>query len=212
MLFTALVFGLAQELLAAAPTTTVAPLILSGRQSARPTGMYSPGITEIIQMLDAKVDGQVIVAYIQNSPTRYNPEATELIALQEHGASTEMLVALLHHGDELGLQMGHTQSAVNPPPAAPAYDYAPQMAYPPYPYDYPDASYAPYPATSYGYAYGWPLAYWPSGRIGGYRPYGYEHGRFSAPHGGVHPRSTGAHSGGLRGSGHSGGRSGGRSR
>ena len=125
MLFTAVVFGLAQAALAATPTTTVPPLILSGRQSARPAGTYSAGIAEIIKMLDAKVDAPVILAYIQNSPIPYNPEATELIALKEHGASTEMLMALLHHGDELRLQLAQAQSAVNPPPAAPAYDYAP---------------------------------------------------------------------------------------
>ena len=68
MLFAAMVFGLAQAALAATPTTTVPPLILSGRQSARPAGTYSAGIADIIKMLDAKVDAPVILAYIQNSP------------------------------------------------------------------------------------------------------------------------------------------------
>ena len=121
--------------------------------------MYSAGVADIIKMLDAKVDAPVILAYIQNSTIPYNPEATELIALKEHGASTETLVAVLHRGDELRLQMVQAQSAVNPPPAAPAYDYAPQAAYPAYPYGSPDASDAPYPATYYSYGYGWPLAY-----------------------------------------------------
>ena len=121
MFFTALVFGLAQAALAVTPTTTVPPLILSGRQSTRPPGTYSAGIADIIKLLDAKVDAPVILAYIQNSPIPYNPEATELIALKDHGASTETLVALLHHGDELRLQLAHAQSAANPPPAAPAY-------------------------------------------------------------------------------------------
>jgi hypothetical protein len=209
MLVTALVVGLAQVALTATPTTTVPPLILSGRQSTRPAGTYSAGITEIIKMLDAKIDAQVIFAYIQNSPIPYNPDATELVALKEHGASTELLMALLHHGDELRLQMAQAQSAATPPPVAPAYEYPPAMANPPYPYDYPDASYAPYPATYYGY--GWPLAYWPSVRIGGYRHYGYAHGRYYAPSWG-HASSPVVHSGGSRGSGHSGGRSGGRSR
>jgi hypothetical protein len=58
MLVTALVVGLAQVALTATPTTTVPPLILSGRQSTRPAGTYSAGITEIIKMLDAKIDAQ----------------------------------------------------------------------------------------------------------------------------------------------------------
>ena len=61
-------------------------------------------------------------------PSPYNPEATELIALKDHGASTETLVALLHHGDELRLQLAQAQSPANPPPAAPAYTYPPAAA------------------------------------------------------------------------------------
>ncbi len=159
VLFTAVAFGLAYQVLAVTPTATVAPLILSGRQSVRPAGTYSSGIAEIIKMLDAKVDAQVILAYIQNSSIPYNPEATELIALKEHGAPTEMLTTLLHHGDELRLQMAQAQSAVNPASAAPAYDYALAAAAPAYTSGYSDSSYAPYPATYYSYAYGWPVGY-----------------------------------------------------
>lgn len=212
ILFTTVAFGLAQAALAATPTTTVPPLILSGRQSDRPAGTYSAGIADIIKLLDAKVDAPVILAYIQNSAIPYNPEATELIALKDHGASTETLVALLHHGDELRLQLVQAQSAANPRPAAPAYTYPPAVAYPPYPYGYDaDASDVPYPVTDDSNGSGWPLAYWPSVRIGAYRPYGYAHGRFYAPSGG-HNNSPVVHSGGSRGSGRSGGRSGGRSR
>jgi hypothetical protein len=212
MLFTALAFGVAQATLAATPTTTVRPLILSGRQSTRPAGTYSAGIADVIKMLDAKVDAPVILAYIQNSPIPYNPEATELIALKEHGASTETLVALLHHGDELSLQLAQAQSAVNPPPAAPATNYAPAAVYPVYPYDYPDSSAAPYPATDYGYAYGWPLTYWYAhGRY--YPRSGYRNWASTARPTPYAPQSVAApsrghtSSGGSRGSGHSGGRS-----
>jgi hypothetical protein len=235
ILFTAVVLGLAQAALTATPTTTVRPLILSGRQSTRPAGTYSAGVAEIIKMLDAKVDGQVILAYIQNSPIPYNPEVTELIALKDHGASTETLVALLHHGDELRLKMAQAQSAANPAPVAPAYDYPPAAANPPYPYGYDDSSYAPYPAASYSYGYGWPVAYWPywyaHGRYYPHSGYGYHAGGSSAhrnwasaarptpyapqsvaaPSRG-HTGSPVVHSGGWRDSGHSGGRSGGRSR
>ena len=192
MLFTALVFGLAQAALAVTPTTTVPPLILSGRQSDRPAGTYSAGIADLIKLLDAKVDAPVILAYIHNSPIPYNPEATELIALKEHGASTETLVALLHHGDELRLQLAQARSAANLPPAAPAYDYAPVAAYPAYPYGYDDASDAPNPATDDSYGSGWPLAYWPSIGISGYGPYGYAHGRYSPRSGyGYHAGDSG---------------------
>jgi hypothetical protein len=240
MLLTALVFDLAQAALVVTPSTTVPPLILSGRQSDRPAGTYSAGIADIIKLLDAKVDAPVILAYIQNSAIPYTPEATELITLKEHGASTETLVALLHHRDELRLQLAQAQSPANPPPAAPAYDNAPAAASPAYPYGYEDSSEAPYPATDDGYASGWPLAYWPSVGISGYRPYGYARGRYyprsgygyhagdgghrnwawptpyapgsvSAPSRGSTSSSV-VHSGSWLGSGHSRGRSGGRSR
>ena len=190
--FTAVAFGLAQAALADTPATTVPPLILSGRQSDRPAGTYSAGITEIIKMLDAKIDAPVILAYIQNSTIPYNPDATELIALKDHGASTETLVILLHHGDELRLQLGQAQSPAKPPSVAPAYDYPPAAAYPPYPYGYDDSSYAPNPATDYGYASGWPLAYWPSVGISGYGPYGYAHGRYYPRSGYGYPAVGGA--------------------
>ncbi len=241
MFFTVLVFGLAHAALAVTPTTNVPPLILSGRQSTRPPGTYSAGIADILKLLDAKVDAPVILAYIQNSPVPYNPEATELIALKDHGASTETLVALLHHGDELRLQLAYAQYAANSPPTAPAYTFPPAAPYPPYPYGYDaDASDVPYPATDDSNASGWPLAYWPSVGISGYGAYGYGHRRYyprgrygyhagddghrnwawptpyapqsvSAPSSG-HTSSPVVHSGGSRGSGRSGGRSGGRSR
>lgn len=238
VLFTALAFNPVQETLAITPTATVAPLILSGRQSVRPAGTYSSGIAEIIKMLDAKVDAQVIVAYIQNSSIPYNPDAKELITLKEHGAPTEMLTTLLHRGDELRLQMAQGQSEVNPAPSPQAYDYAPSTS-PAYPSDYPDSSYAPYPPAYYSYAYGWPLTYGPPVYFGGYRPDWYAHGgwyrrnrdahhlgegdllngatpahpapqarRWVSAPGRVHATPAGTYSGGSQG--HSGGRAGGR--
>jgi hypothetical protein len=241
LLFTAVAFGLTQVALAVTPTTTVPPLILSGKQSTHPAGTYSPGVSEILKLLDAKVDAPVILAYIQNSPVPYDPEATELIALKEHGASTETLLALLHHGDELRLQLSQAQSAANPPPTAPANGYGPEEAYPPYPYGYPDSSYAPYPASDYSYAPGWPLAWGPSVGISAFAPYWHAHGRYYRRGGyqvgdGGHrdwlsaarptpyaPQSVSAlrsghtssavvPSGGSQGAGRSGGRSAGRSR
>ncbi len=198
ILLTTVVFGLAHEVraIAPAPETTspasssasVAPLILSGRQSDRPPGTYSPGITEIIKMLDAKVDAQVILAYIQNAPIPYNPDATELIALKKHGASTEMLTALLHRGDELRLQLAQAQSAANPPPTASAYNYAPEEAYPASPY--PASVEAPYPATDYTYVYGWPWLYW-APACNRYQPYCYAQGRWYAHQGNAQPVGEG---------------------
>ncbi|HWV99372.1 MAG TPA: hypothetical protein VNZ64_06720 [Candidatus Acidoferrum sp.] len=158
MTSTAVFLGIACASATTAPTNsspTVAPLILSGRQSARPAGTYSAGVAELIKMLDAKVETEVMLAYIQGSPIAYNPDATELIGLKEHGASTEMLTTVLHHGDELRLRLAQAESAVNPAPAASAYAYAPEPAYPATAVaPYADSGEAAYPAVYSGYAYG----------------------------------------------------------
>ena len=50
----------------------------------------SPGVADIVKMVDAKVDPEVIKTYIQNSPTAYNPSATEIIALRDHGVGPDI--------------------------------------------------------------------------------------------------------------------------
>jgi hypothetical protein len=161
---TVILVGVVSTPAATAPANSspaVAPLILSGRQSARPAGTFSPGVTEIIKMLDAKVETEVLLAFIQNSPIPYNPDAAELIALKEHGASTEILTSILHHGDELRVRLAQAESSNSPPPATPTYDYAsataPPAAYAPAPY--PDSGGFAYPAGYYGYGYGYGYGY-----------------------------------------------------
>src|SRR5437660_9592948 len=75
-------------------------LICSGRDvsSASESGIsirYSAGIADILKMVDAKVDAEVIKAYVKSSPILYNPNAAEIIALKDHGVSSDVLVALL---------------------------------------------------------------------------------------------------------------------
>src|SRR5882672_5354433 len=84
-------------------TNPVVPsLILSGRSGADKTpAKISTSIEEIIKLLDAKASPPVIKAFIQNALMAYNPTAAELIALKEHGAEADILVALLQRGAEL---------------------------------------------------------------------------------------------------------------
>jgi hypothetical protein len=127
---------------------------------------YSPAIADILRLADAKVDAEVIKAYIKNSPIHYAPSATEIIALKDHGVSGEVLIALLQHGGELRAQAGTAGqarggSAAYPAPTA----YAAPPVYGDYGYSYPAYSYGyPYYSSSYCYDYGWPWwsSYWPS--------------------------------------------------
>src|SRR5256885_13075547 len=62
---------------------------------------FSPGIGDVVKMVDAKIEADVIVAYINSSRTPYNPSVNEIIALKEHGVSSVILTAMLQHGGEL---------------------------------------------------------------------------------------------------------------
>ena len=152
-----------------------------------PAPRYSPGVADIVKLVDAKVDVEVVKTYIKNSPTAYNPNATEIIALKDRGIAPEILTVMLQRGAEVraqGMQPG--QVAANPAappgnpgavaPYAPAYDYGAQPAYPNYAYSDPVSSYVSpsydYASPGYNYGYGWPY-YWPSLSFGfGSYPFG----------------------------------------
>ncbi len=150
---------------------------------------YSTGVAEVLKMTAAKIDPEVIKAYVRNSSTAYNPTVNEIIGMKDNGVSSEIITAMIQHGGEIRAQ---APRAPQPAPApygtqptysttAPAYApapvqvqpqaYAPEVVYPDYGY-----TYASYPASSvyyigggYGgyYPYwGWPSAYWGSGYCG----------------------------------------------
>src|SRR5690348_3755266 len=83
-----------------APATQVAPA-----PENPPPPKFSPGIQEILKMVDAKVDTDVIKVYIRNSMVAYNPGASEIIALKERGVPAEILTALLQRGAEVRTQI-----------------------------------------------------------------------------------------------------------
>jgi hypothetical protein len=131
---------------------------ISQDTSHQTTPALSPAVLEIVRLVDAKVDAEVIKGFIQNSPIAYNPTATDLIALTEHGVSSDILVALLHHGAELRAKMAQVQPSVYPS----TQTTAPQTTYPvvsdsySYPYDtgYPYYNYYP---NYYYNTVGWPV-------------------------------------------------------
>jgi hypothetical protein len=196
-------------------------------QSAAAT-TFAPPIAEIAKMVDAKVNQEVILAYIRNSPTAYNPSATEIIALKDQGVSSDILTAMLQHGAEVRAQSiravqaaqaaaapQSVPGAANPYAPAPAYDPSAQPVYPNYVVSYPDYSYAysapVYPA--YGYSSSWPscwpyfsfgLGCYPWGGYCGY-PYGgcgYHYPYYCGNHGsGYYYGNHGYYSGSYRGHG-----------
>jgi hypothetical protein len=184
-------FGAAALCLAASSFAAIVANANADVGAGQPVAVFhSSGMGEILKMLDAKVDPEIIKAYVKNSQTAYSPNAAEIIALKEHGVSSDIIVAMLQRGGELrgqAAQAATMQPQMGTPPyrpgAAPAEQYGTEPAppnYSDYPsYSYPDYSYA-YPYYSggyYGYGYGWPYySYWPSFYCGFYPYWGWGHG------------------------------------
>jgi len=160
--------------------TASAGLTANGAAQGAATLGYSPGIRDVLKMVDAKVDVTVITAYIKNSPTAYNPNANEIIALKQRGVGDDVVTTLIQRGGEVRAQ-AMQQGAQTPAVAAPAipsvstgpYGYGAQQPYPyadgypayydyagdPYSYyaGYPYYPYYPYYSSFYNYGYPW----WP---------------------------------------------------
>jgi hypothetical protein len=155
-------FGAAALCLAASSFAAIVANANADVGAGQPVAVFhSSGMGEILKMLDAKVDPEIIKAYVKNSQTAYSPNAAEIIALKEHGVSSDIIVAMLQRGGELrgqAAQAATMQPQMGTPPyrpgAAPAEQYGTEPAppnYSDYPsYSYPDYSYA-YPYYSGGY-------------------------------------------------------------
>jgi hypothetical protein len=58
---------------------------------------FSAGLLDIVRMVKANVNPEVIRTFINHSPISYNPSAQEVIALKKLGVSNEIIVTLLDH-------------------------------------------------------------------------------------------------------------------
>jgi hypothetical protein len=180
---------------------------------------FSPGAQEIVNMLEAKVDPEVIKAYIKNSPVPYNLSASEIIDLKSHGVPDDMLAAMLQRGTEI---RAHAVASSQPGPVTtPApypmtsqYQYPQsQYQYPQYPeanYDYGTSYYGGYPYYYpyyypysyywYNYGYPWygyyyPYYYYPYCHFDGHGfchfHHSFHNGGHWGSHGGTHPSPQG---------------------
>src|SRR2546425_7926531 len=58
----------------------------------------SPGVEEIVQLAQAGVGDDVLLAYVENSPTSYKLEVEEILYLHDLGISAEVIAGLVRHG------------------------------------------------------------------------------------------------------------------
>jgi hypothetical protein len=152
--------------ISAASTVVRAAQVAGGQDedaTPAPGVRYSPGVADLLKLVDAKVDAEVIKAYIKNSSTVFNPSAAEVVALKNRGVPDVVLTALLQRAAEVRKQLalmyqvpGRAENANQRPVEPPAYPannpgYAVNNSYTVAPSS-PNYGYGVYP-VAYGYGY-----------------------------------------------------------
>jgi hypothetical protein len=171
-------------LFAAAACTPCFALPDNGASQPAVSLSFSPGVRDILKMLDAKVDIGVITAFIKTSPVPFSPSASEIIALKQRDVPDEVITTLILRGAEVRNQMaqaaqvppmtGQAATApVTPPDYGAAAPYYADASYADSGYGYP--YYSGYPYNYWGYNYSYPLA-WYSPFYYGYYGYRYRGG------------------------------------
>ena len=127
-------------------------LLLGGcatRSHTTATPPASPTLAEIQSMVQAHVNDTIIISQIQNSSTRYQLTADQIISLKTAGVSDGVLNALINTASKPPLQT--TTTVVREPYVYP-YAYA-------YPYGYPYPYAGPWPWFGCGWGWG-PHRHW----------------------------------------------------
>jgi uncharacterized membrane protein YgcG len=190
-------------------TVTVPPAIVNA--SAPPLAY---GVSQILQLAQAKVGDDTIIAYIKNSGTSYGLNADQIIYLRQQGVSDAVLNVMLNQpraGVALAMpttpapQVAASTAYAEPASTAtvaPTVTYVqttPQPVYytDPYYYQpyYPAYGYGYYPPVAFSFGWGWGGG----GYGGGWHGGGYGGGWHGGGYGGGH--SSGGYGGG-HGSGH----------
>ena len=158
---------LAQDTSAIAATNTIAPV-------AAPTAPVTPplayGVSQILQLAQAKVSDDTIIAFVRNSGNSYGLSADQIIYLQKQGLSSAVITAMLNQPRTGALASTPAPATPTPATDAPA-PAAPASAVPDYTQSATStATVAPtvtyvqtQPATTYYYpyyySYGYPYYY-----------------------------------------------------
>ena len=158
---------LAQDTSAIAATNTIAPV-------AAPTAPVTPplayGVSQILQLAQAKVSDDTIIAFVKNSGNSYGLSADQIIYLQKQGLSSAVITAMLNQPRTGALASTPAPATPTPATDAPA-PAAPASAVPDYTQSATStATVAPtvtyvqtQPATTYYYpyyySYGYPYCY-----------------------------------------------------
>ena len=173
------------------------------------------GVSQILQLAQAKVGDATIIAYIKNSGNSYALNADQIIYLRQQDISDSVVTTMLSQ-PRPGVAVANPNAPAPPPMASTDYSGQVSTATPPpvaYVQTVPDTTcyYQPYYYQPYYYPnYGWypPVSFsfgWGGGYYGGVgHGSGYRGGYGGGGHGGVYRGGYGG--GGHGGVGHGGGR------
>ncbi len=114
---------------------------------------YSPGLSEVLRLLGAKVNPEVVKAYIKSSPVLYDLTPETIIALKHAGVSDDVITALLQRDAEVRAQMATLASESYAPSPSEGY-MPPEESSATYGTEPSDNNYPGY------YDYGYPYTYW----------------------------------------------------
>jgi hypothetical protein len=179
--------------------------------ASAPAPQLAYGVAPILQLAQAKIGDDTIIAYIKNSGNSYGLSADQIIYLKQQGVSSAVITTMLNQ-PKAGVAAAAptaaapqaTVSTAGSEPAstatvAPSVTYVqtvPTTTYYYQPYYYPDyyPVYYGYPAVSLSIG-----GYWGGGYYGGW------HGGHGGYGGGWHGGYNGGGHGGFGGGGHGGG-------
>lgn len=167
------------------------------------------GVSQILQLAQAKVGDDTIISYIKNAGNSYGLNAEQIIYLRQQGLSSAVITTMLNQPKPGVLAAAPATSAPQPASstvtAAPTTTYVQTVPATTYYYSVPDTAYyyyQPYyyPYYCYPHSYAWnpsvSFSFGWGGRWGGWSGGGFHGGGF---HGG------GFHGGGFNGGGFHGG-------
>ena len=97
-----------------ASTAATTPNVAQTAAGSGSAPQLSYGVPQVLQLSQAKIGDNTIVAYIQNSGTIYSLNASEIVYLKQQGVSDAVITAMLNQRQRV------TQAAAQTAPQAPA--------------------------------------------------------------------------------------------
>jgi len=107
-----------------ASTSATTPNVAQTAAGSGSAPQLSYGVPQVLQLSQAKIGDNTIVAYIQNSGTIYSLNASEIVYLKQQGVSDAVLTTMLNQRQRV------TQAAAQTAPQAPATVTMPQPGSP----------------------------------------------------------------------------------